>query len=104
MTIPDIYGRWPINHIRRWLSHRQTTKEYNILCKYFPPKEVARMMINHSYGVTPIQMVEPVETVTPQAIIINEGTILELSKEGLTHENVKRELHKRLGIIPEEEE
>lgn len=63
-TIPAIYGRGfgAISYrISRWRSSRRTTKEYNILCKYFPPKEVARMMIKHEYGVSPIEMVEDVE-------------------------------------------
>ncbi len=59
MTNPAwLYGRWNIIYrTKRWLSKRQDTKEYHILCKYFPPRKVVQMMIYNRYGVTPIQMV-----------------------------------------------
>ena len=56
-SIPAIYGRFPIVYmIKRWWSKRQDGKEFKILCKYFPPKEVARMMITHNYGVAPVEV------------------------------------------------
>ena len=60
MTIPAIYGRFAILYrIKRWRSNRRSTKEFNILCKYFPPRNVAQMMINHEYGVSPIKIGVP---------------------------------------------
>ena len=44
-----------MNIIKRWFESRNRRKEFNILCKYFPPRKVAQMMISHSYGVTPIE-------------------------------------------------
>ena len=78
LTIPAIYGRFAIKYrIENWWRRRQDSKEYHILCKYFPPRKVAQMMIGNRYGVTPVRMVEEKNYIDGPMIKDEEGNDIE---------------------------